>query len=207
VIGQVIGVAGQVWSSQAIHDTVAVIVRDRAYRRSVLGSLLGRALMAFGDAVGKLIDAIKRIPGGGATVMAVVAVIAALIVIRLLMTSEWEREDAVRRRGAGGRAARSDPWAEAERLAAQGDYTGAAHALYQAVLRRLATAERIRVHASKTSGDYWRELRRRGSPAALPFQHFGRRFDRVIFGIGTCSPAEFEAMLREATAITPRQAA
>ena len=102
---------------------------------------------------------------------------------------------------------RADLWAEAERLAETGDYTSAAHALYQAVLRRLADSERIRLHASKTSGDYSRELRRRGSPVAAPFQQFGRRFDRVIFGVGVCSPREFDAMLREASVIADRQVA
>jgi hypothetical protein len=197
----------QAWTNRTIHDTVGAIVRDRAYQRSILGSLLGRALMAVVNGIAKLLDLVKRIPGGRLTVIGVVLAIVALIVARIVLSADWRNDDLIRRRQTGARTLRTDPWSEAERLAAAGDYTGAAHALYQAVLRRLAGSERISVHASKTSGDYSRELRRRGSPAATAFQQFGRRFDRVIFGIGECSPQEFDAMLREAMAITPRQAA
>lgn len=194
------------WSNRAIHDTVAALVRDRAYQRSILGSLLARALLAVIEGVNRLFDAVRRVPGGRTTLIVVALIIAGLIAARILVTSGW-RDDVIQRRSAGTRLVRVDVWAEAERLAAAGDYTGAAHALYQAVLRRLAGSERLRLHASKTSGDYSRELRRAGSPAAAAFQRFGRHFDHVIFGIGECSPAEFEAMLREASDVTQRQVA
>jgi hypothetical protein len=194
------------WSNQAVHDTVAALVSDRAYKRSILGSLLGRAAVAVINAIGRLMDAARNIPGGRVTVIVIVVVIAGLIAARILMTSGW-RDDVIQRRAKGPRPQRADPWADAERLASLGDHTGAAHALYQAVLRRLAGADRIRLHASKTSGDYSRELRRRGSPAAGAFQQFGRRFDHVIFGLGECSPEEFDAMLRDASEIARRQVA
>jgi hypothetical protein len=183
-----------------------MLLRDRAYQRSILGSLLGRAFMAVIDFVSRLLRAAQQIPGGRTTVVIVVLVIVGLIAARIVVTAEW-RGDVIQRRGNGGRSIRSDRWSDAERLAAAGDYTGAAHALYQAVLRRLAGADRIRLDASKTSGDYSRELRRRGSPAATAFQRFGRRFDHVIFGIGECSAQEFAAMLREASEVTQQQAA
>jgi hypothetical protein len=196
----------QQWGAGDVHETVATLVRDRAYQRSILGSLLGRALLAIVEGVSRLIKAFQQIPGGRTTVIVVVVVIVALIAGRVLLTAQLEGDEFTRRRRRVARAVRADAWSEAERLAAMGDYTGAAHALYQAVLRRLAGTERIRLHASKTSGEYSRELRRRGSPAAAPFQQFGRRFDRVIFGIGECSAQEFEAMLRDASAVTARQA-
>lgn len=196
----------QQWGASDVHDTVAALVRDRAYRRSIVGSLIGRALMALLDGIGRLIKAFEQIPGGRTTVVVVVGVVVALIAGRAILTARLERGEFLRRPRPGARAVRADAWSEAERHAAMGDYTGAAHALYQAVLRGLAGTERVRLHASKTSGEYWRELRRRGSPAAAPFRQFGRRFDRVIFGIGECSPEEFDAMLREASAITMRQA-
>lgn len=194
------------WGAGSVHDTVATLVRDRAYQRSILGSLIGRAFLAIVDAIAKVIKAFQQIPGGRTTVIVVVLVIVALIAGRVFLTARLEGDDFTRRRRRGVQAVRADAWADAERLAGQGDYTGAAHALYQAVLRRLAGTERIRLHSSKTSGEYSRELRRRGSPAAAPFQQFGRRFDRVIFGIGVCSAEEFEAMLGEATSIAARQA-
>lgn len=197
----------QHWTADAIHDIVAEIVRDRGYRRSVLGSVFGRVAMAIYEALNWLEKTVQRIPGGRTTVITVITVIALLIVARILLASEWRNEGLARRRAGTGKAGRFDPWSEAERLAASGDYTAAAHALYQAVLRRVAGSERIRLHASKTSGDYWRELRRRGSPVAGAFRIFGRRFDRVIFGVGECSPEEFDAMLREAYAVAERQVA
>jgi hypothetical protein len=100
-----------------------------------------------------------------------------------------------------------DPWLEAERLAAAGDFMGASHALYQAVIRRLAGTERIRLHASKTSGDYVRDLRRRGSMLTASFQQFGRRFDRVVFGKGVCTSEDYHALRADALAIPDRQAA
>lgn len=197
----------QEWSGQAVHDSVATIVRDRAYQRSILGSLFGRAVMAIVEGVGRLMDAFRRIPGGRVTVIVVVGIIVALIGARVFLIAQARSDEFTRRRGKVRGAMRADLWTEAERLAAAGDFTRAAHALYQAVLRRLAGTERLRLHASKTSGDYGRELRRRGSPVAALFQQFGRRFDRVIFGVGECSPGEFDAMLREASAITERQVA
>jgi len=196
----------QQWGAGPVHDTVATLVRDRAYQRSILGSLLGRALMAIVEGIARLVRAFQQIPGGRTTVIAAVAVVVALIVARVVLTAQLGGGAFAGRRGRGPLAVRADAWAEAERLASQGDYTGGAHALYQAVLRRLAGTERIRLHASKTSGDYSRELRRRGSPVAASFRQFGRRFDRVIFGTGECSAQEFEEMLREALAIGGQQA-
>jgi hypothetical protein len=189
------------WTNGAVHDTVAALLRDRAYHRSFWSTVLGKLVALAGRFIVWLVNAVRGIPGGRNTVIGIVAVIVLLVLARVLMTTQWDDSTAMRRRGARGRATRIDPWSEAQALAARGDYTGAAHALYQAVLRRISAGERIRLHSSKTSGDYARELRRKGSPVAASFHLFGRRFDRVIFGIGECSPEEFAEMLREASAI------
>ena len=91
-----------------------------------------------------------------------------------------------------------DPWQSAEALAAAGQFTDAAHVLYGATLALLATRGQIRLHVSKTNGDYARELRRRGAAAHGPFRRFGRRYDRIIYGTGTCDAAEYAALLEEA---------
>ena len=67
-------------------------------------------------------------------------------------------------RGGGSDRAATRPGPTARELAAAGDYTGACHALYAAVLEALARDGALKRHASKTSGDYVRELRMRGSP-------------------------------------------
>ena len=62
-----------------------------------------------------------------------------------------------------------------------------------------AAAGTIRLHPSKTSGDYARELHAGGSPVHGEFRQFGRRYDRVLFGVGTCDAATY-ATLREQAA-------
>ena len=195
------------WSAGAVHDTVGALLRDAAYHRSFWSSIAGRVLLELGRFVVWLIETVRGIPGGRVTVLSVVALVLLIVLGRLYLATEWGEDVLFRRKGIASRATRIDPWSEAERLAAAGDYMAAAHALYQAVLRRLSATERIRVHASKTSGDYVRDLRRRGSPLAATFQRFGRRFDRIVFGAGVCTPEDYAALQADALAIPERQAA
>jgi hypothetical protein len=195
------------WSAGAVHDTVGALIRDAAYHRSFWSSVAGRVLLELGRFVMWAIDTVRGIPGGRTTVLSVVAVVLLVILGRLFVAAEWGDDVLFRRKGGASRATRIDPWSEAERYAAAGDYMAAAHALYQAVLRRLSASERIRVHASKTSGDYVRDLRRRGSPLAATFQRFGRRFDRVVFGARVCTAEDYAALQADAFAIPERRAA
>ena len=195
------------WSTGAVHDTVGALLRDAAYHRSFWSSLAGRVLMELGRFVMWVVDAVRGIPGGRTTVLSVLAIVLLIVLGRLFLAAEWSDEVLFRRKGGGARPFRIDPWSESERLAAAGDYLGAAHALYQAVLRRISASERVRVHASKTSGDYARDLRRRGSPLAGPFLRFGRRFDRIVFGAGACTADDFAALRADAMGIPDRQAA
>jgi hypothetical protein len=103
-----------------------------------------------------------------------------------------------------------DPWRETERLAAAGQYTEAAHALYRAVIVALASRQFVRAHSSKTSGDYARELRRRDATAEAPFRRFGARYDRIIYGTGVCDAENYHALRDEAAivlAVTDRERA
>jgi hypothetical protein len=58
----------------------------------------------------------------------------------------------------------------------------------------MARSGGVSLHASKTGGDYWRELRRRGSPVADEFRAFARRFDRVVFGAGSATAEDFDEL-------------
>ena len=195
------------WAAGAVHDTVGALLRDAGYHRSFWSSLMGRALLELARFLNWMFGALSGIPGGKATVLTIIAIILLLILARLFIAAEIGEELLFRRRKGGMGAIRIDPWSEAERLAADGDFMGAAHSLYQAVIRRLATSERVRIHASKTSGDYVRDLRRRGSPITASFQRFGRKFDFVVFGKGVCTREDFEALRADALAIPDRQAA
>lgn len=199
------GTAGG-WPAAAIHDTVAAIARGAAYRRSVRSSILQRVL----DWLGRLFDAIfQRVPTGpharewtiGLTIL-----IVALIAARLLYAAQL-REDAARAAPRRARITGADPWAEAQRAAAEGRYTDAAHALYRTLLTALSRGGPLRLHSSKTAGDYARELRQAGSPAFGAFRDFGRRYDRIIYGDGVCDAAGYEALLRAARPLLERERA
>ena len=184
----------QSWPAQVIQDSVAAIVRQPAYQRSVRATLLDRLLDWLTALLRRFFSGISEIPNMKWIVLGVAILVVLAIAARIWLGSEAEER---RRRARPGSAQGSgDPWAEAERAAATGDYTGAAHLLYRGVIERLAANDQIRLHPSRTSGDYARELRMRGSPVHGEFRQFGRRYDHVLFGTGTCD-AETYAALRE----------
>lgn len=185
---------GGPWPAKAIQDTVAAIISQRPYQRSVRSTLFDRILEWITALIRRLFSEINEVPNARWLILALAIVVVLAIAARIFLNSEAEERRRRARAGTvhGGR----DPWVDAERLARSGDYTEAAHLLYRAVTERLAAAELIRLHPSKTSGDYARELRMRGAPVHAEFRQFGRRYDHVLFGTGECD-AETYASLRE----------
>jgi hypothetical protein len=98
----------------------------------------------------------------------------------------WE---SVPQRRAGG-----DPWLLAQEHAAAGNFTDAAHTLYLALLQAAARQQQLRVHPSKTVGDYRRELRSRSSSLFTRFGDFARSYEVVIYGIGSCDRERYERL-------------
>jgi hypothetical protein len=99
-----------------------------------------------------------------------------------------------------------DPWLLAQQRAAAGDFTGAAHDLYAAILQAVARRQLVRLHPSKTIGDYVRELRSRASIALLtPFREFARAYEAVIYGTGDCDRDRYERLRTLAGAIIARE--
>ncbi len=84
---------------------------------------------------------------------------------------------------------------ETERGAARGDFTAAAHALYAALLDAGARANQLRLHPSKTAGDYVREVRTQSSPIFPNFRDFARAYELVIYGFGECNRDRYERLL------------
>ena len=171
--------AARTVDAKQIHDTVAAIARQPAYATPVRQSLLGRVLrtlfagFAICSSNSRLARrAVRRHRGGRAD-------------HRRDCRSDRDRTqiDARRRAGAGLRAIggeRRDYWALAAELAAAGNYTGACHALYIGVLDALSRTGALRFHASKTSGDYARELRRGIAAVANDFPRSrGSSIDRL----------------------------
>ncbi len=87
-----------------------------------------------------------------------------------------------------------DPLAAAEEAAKRGNFTEAAHALYRALLTAIARTHQIKLHPSKTVGDYGRELRAKGSSLFTRYREFGRDYETVIYGVGTCDRERFERL-------------
>ena len=183
-----------------IAAAVDTVFRDPAYQRLTLGqamrhwfqALLVRALGAIVRWYGQL----RASPVLFWTLLLVVAALVAAIVVRAVIMWRWQRIDVARGavwRGMG-RAGDDDPWVAAEKLAAEGDFTSAAHALYAAMLESAARQQQLRLHPSKTVGDYVRELRARSSSLFGRFREFGRSYEVVIYGIGTCDAARYEQL-------------
>jgi hypothetical protein len=191
------------WSTDAIHDTVAVIARQPAYSTSIRRSLFGRLLSFLWDRLNDLRELLSGSPGARLTVMVAVALIIILIVARIVVGRRLEDARARSSGRSGVGRTRADNWASARELAAAGDYVAACHALYAAVLDDLARTGALRLHSSKTSGDYARELARRGSRAAPSFLAFARQFERIVFGSAAAGVDDFERLASVAERVHP----
>jgi hypothetical protein len=198
------GASGQSWPVTAVHDTVAAIARQRAYERSIGESAWQRIWSAAGRALNAMFEFFHGSAAGRHITLALAVLIVVVIAIHFILATLAARSDVVAADVNPARARAADAWREAERLAAAGQFTEASHALLAALLSAFAHRGEVRLHASKTAGDYARELARRGSPARSAFQQFRRRYDAVIFGAGTCDADEYAALLRDAAPILTR---
>jgi uncharacterized protein DUF4129 len=181
------------WTPAQVHDTVAAIAAQPAYRAE-RQSLLMRLVHLIVDKLNALFDAVSGSLNAkvviGVTVVAVVLIIAARVAI--------DRRAAARRARAPSRTrageARRNAWTEARTFADAGNFTDASHSLYLAVIDALTTGGALRYHRSKTAGDYARDLRRAGSPIAADFRAFGRSFDRLVFGQSPISREDYDRL-------------
>ena len=194
------------WPAAAVHDTVAAIASQAAYRRSLGTTLMNRLLAWIFRLIRDFFDLFSGSGVGRAVTYTLLALLVLLVIARFVAAARAAQEE---RSHAGIRRARvraSDPWGDAERLAASGRYTEGAHALFAALLTGFAARGEVRLHASKTAGDYARELRRRGSPRERAFQVFRSRYDRIIYGEGECGTDDYAELLREARPLLERAA-
>jgi hypothetical protein len=191
------------WSTDAIHDAVAAIARQPAYSTSIKQSLFGRFVRFVLDRLHDLQVLLGGSQSARLVVMAAVALIIIVIVARIVVSRRSE-DGRVRDRGrAGVGHGRTDHWRRARELADAGDHATACHALYEAVLDDLARTGALRFHPSKTSGDYARELARRGSRSAPSFLAFARQFERIVFGTTAVNTDDFERLVNAAEHVKP----
>jgi hypothetical protein len=200
-------VVQRAWPADAVHDTVDAVVRGTAFQRSLQTTLAERLLRWFTEWVGRLLHFLGGVTSVRTVALGFAALLVLLLVARLTLAARARDGDAFAASRGKRIRAREDPWRAAERLAADGRFEEAAHALYRGVLAALAQGERVRLDPSKTSGDYARELRARGSASYAPFRAFGRRFDLALYGHGGCDAASLDELLRLAAPFAPRSRA
>ena len=183
------------WTAKQIHDTVAAIVRQPAYAVPARQTLLGRVLRFIGDELRDLIQLLGGWQNARVVVIIAVALLLLAVVGRVVVGRRLElhRETARSLQIVG--SARRDYWALAAELEQRGDFVGASHALYLAVLDKLARGGALTFHTSKTVGDYVRDLRQRRSPSLEAFREFGRRFERDVFGAEAPSAATYRGLV------------
>lgn len=186
------------WSDRAIHDSVAAIASQARYRRSPTSTLWADIMRWMYDL---LSDFYRFFAGSGIgrTIVYILAgVLAVLVLARVFIAYRDERMLKSRpfaRRGAGTAV---DYLREAERLAAVGNYTAAGHALFAALLDTLSARGEVRLHSSKTTGDYQRELRRRQSASAPGFQRFRSLYDRLVYRDARIDEQHYQALYQAA---------
>ena len=178
----------------------------RAFRSTAIRhmSLKDRIMLWLGDqweAFWRWFGGLFHSAGLGDPVAIMVLALLAAIVVAVV----WQVVSNARGRqsaGAPGRpwtpaeVQRGDPWATAQELAAGGDYTAAAHALYGALLDAAARRQQVRLHPSKTVGDYARELRGRGSRLFPEFRKFAGDYEVVIYYDQQCDRARYERLFQ-----------
>jgi len=180
----------------AVRDTIAAVFRSPDFDRSLRETLLDQLwqwVIAGLNRLAALWDAsplLSRLVYG-----ATILVVAALLARAFYVLGTGDRAGA-RRGGRGGRTspAGMDAWRAAQGEAAAGRYTEAAHLLYRALLEAVSRQEQVRLHPSKTVGDYVRDLRARRSAAFAPFREFARAYETVVYGAGTADRQRYEQL-------------
>jgi len=187
--------AVQQWTSSQIHETVATIARQPEFAGSARQSLIGRFWRFVMARLRELLERYHGSTSARYVVIASLVIIVLVIVARLISTRELDARGRRLGRPHGRVSSHEDLWMAAQRAAAAGDRVEACHLLYAAVLQRMANLDGLRLHPSKTSGDYWRELRRRGSAAGDDFRAFTRRLDRAMYGSTTPDAGDVTELL------------
>lgn len=192
-------------TDQAIADTVAAVFSAPGYGDIGQWWLLrkvGEWWNAGWEALRRLLDPIgdaaAQSPAVKWLMIAVLTIVLGAIVGRLAYAAYRRRGFGTGEAGFGAGAARArgsqDPWKTSQLLAASGDFTGAAHALYAALLEHGARQGHFRLHPSKTAGDYVRELRSRSSAMFGRFRDFARSYDIIIYGVGQCDRERYDKL-------------
>lgn len=186
----------------AIADTVAVVFRGREYALHQSVSLWDIIARWLAQAIMRLFGLAAEHPAVSYVVRMTIIIAVVLVAGRIAYSFVVKRRSpslTLRRRG---QSRASDWWTAAQKLAADGDYTAGAHALYMALITAAALRGLVSLHDSKTTGDYLRELRHAASSSDISqFADFTRSYETVIYGIGTCDSERFARLHALATSM------
>ena len=194
-------------SETAIRDTMAAVFRQRAFAERQ-PSWIARKINEFFQWLADLLHQFGGTRSSNPvvfwTVIAIIGAVAVAIIARLALVSYRRRRQGIDARPeAPGTAgfAHGDPWTMSQQHAARGDFTSAAHSLYLALLHAIARRGLVRLHPSKTVGDYVRELRARSATVFTRFRDFARAYETVVYGTGVCDQERYETLQRLAMPI------
>lgn len=174
--------------AEAIRDTVARIVTESGYRRSITTTLLSRFWDWFTRTLGDLFREATQSRGTYVVSLTLIALALGVWIARAVIVARARRHAASQRAQV---VTALEQLAQARALAAQGAFVDAAHTLHAAIVTRLVEERRVRRHPSKTIGDYSRELRATSDTAAVPYRAFGQLYDIIAYGDGLCDEARF----------------
>ena len=138
------------------------------------------------------------------TIMVILIGVVVAVIARLAWVSYLRRTQGIEARPdlrGTPNISQGDPWLAAQQHAARGDFTAAAHSLYLALLNAIARRGLVRLHPSKTAGDYVRELRARSATVFTRFRDFARAYETVVYGTGVCDKERYEKLQRLALPI------
>ena len=174
--------------ASAVRDTIARIVLQRGYQRSVTSTLLSRFWDWVTDTLGRLFAQAAGSRGTYMISLTLLTIVVLVGIARALIVARARRLAANRRDVV---ATADEELAEARALAAQGAFAEAANRLCAATVTRLVEGRRVRRHPSKTVGDYGRELRAAGDTLTPAYREFANIYDIVAYGDGTCDATRY----------------
>lgn len=194
------------WPATAVHDSVRAVVQDPAFRRSLRRSFADSIMMWLVEWFDRLGRQLQNLPSMRTVALGLVVLLVLFTIVRVVLAARAADQQSLRplRRGA---LSLDDPWRTADTLLEGSQYEEAAHALYRGVLLTIGRVERIRLDPSRTSGDYARELRRRGASSVTPFRAFTRRFDAAVYGHEGCTAETLRDLVQLSAPFRPMQRA
>ena len=185
-------------AASAVRDTIARIVTERGYQRSVSSTLFSRAFDWVNRVIRDLFAQVSQNRGTYAVLLTGLGLLVLLLLARAVLLARARRLVDEQRSSIVSAA---ELLTQARALAIQGAYFDGAHALYAALIARLEELRRVRRHPSKTIGDYWRELRSATDPLAPTFLAFAREYEVILYGDGLCDADRYARLERSAETI------